>query len=466
MTTVQAMQRLRRADLVEGVGIHVGPGAIALAHVRKRFLRVSLEGASVEPLPPVSEAPLRRERLIAAVRAFVAARGIDPKRAALVLPRSLLMASRVLLPVAARENLAQVLEYEIENLVPVPRDEIHYAYSTRPSGEERLAVTLLCIPRTVLHEHLEALAEAGVRPRVVTATSFALADWVAFGTERDEPIGIVAAEGDALEVSVVDGRDLVTSQVLPKRLLATPEGFRLGVGRIIDEHPVAEGMAVYGWRLGAGAELIGALDEAAILELGRERLQTTTDFFEDASAAALPAVGAALGVVREATVEVNLLPVDQRRGTEDGMSIATIAMTALVAVLLLVLGASVLTKDELLHHAVMARVEALTPQVEQVRTLQDEIDALQKRLETLDEGQDRYTIDLVESVTDLVPTTAYLTSLAFRRGRVTMDGMAASASDVLTALEKSRRFKNVAFSSPTTRAGDKERFALSAEVAR
>ena len=42
--------------------------------------------------------------------------------------------------------------------------------------------------------------------------------------------------------------------------------------------------------------------------------------------------------------------------------------------------------------------------------------------------------------------------------------MARSASDIITALEKSKRFKNVTFSSPTTKQGDKERFALSAEV--
>jgi Tfp pilus assembly protein PilN len=465
MTTAQAMQRLRRADLVEGIGIHVGPATVALAHVRKRFVRVSLEGVAVEALPPAADGAARRERLTAAVRRFVAARAIDPRRAALVLPRSAVTASRVLLPVAAGENLAQVLEYEIENLVPLPRDEIHYAYSTRPSGEDRIAVTLVCVPRTVLHEHTEALAEAGVRPRIVTVTAFALADWVAFGTEHEGPLGMVVAEEGALEVTVLDGKGVVTSQLLPRRLLETPEGFVQGVARVLDERPVAE-MPVYGWRLGEGAALIGASDEAALLALGRERLQTGTDFFDDASAAALPAVGGALGVVREATVEVNLLPTEERRGIEDGMSLATIAMTALVGVLLLVLGVSTLLKDELLYRSVTSRLDALAPRVEQVRTLQSEIDALQTRLATLDEGQDRRTVDLVQALTELIPTSAYLTTLAFRRGRVTMDGQAASASDVLTALEKSRHFKNVAFNSPTTRAGDKERFALSAEVAR
>ena len=47
-----------------------------------------------------------------------------------------------------------------------------------------------------------------------------------------------------------------------------------------------------------------------------------------------------------------------------------------------------------------------------------------------------------------------------------MDGQATSASDLIATLEKSKRFRNVAFTSPTTRAGDKERFALGAEVSR
>ena len=42
--------------------------------------------------------------------------------------------------------------------------------------------------------------------------------------------------------------------------------------------------------------------------------------------------------------------------------------------------------------------------------------------------------------------------------------MARSASDLIAALEKSKHFKNVSFTSPTTRSGDKDRFSLSAEV--
>ena len=75
----------------------------------------------------------------------------------LCVPRSEAAFNRVLLPAAAQENLAQVLEYEIENLIPLPREEIYYDYSARDQGEERLEVLLMCIPRQVVQGYLDAL---------------------------------------------------------------------------------------------------------------------------------------------------------------------------------------------------------------------------------------------------------------------------------------------------------------------
>ena len=95
--------------------------------------------------------------------------------------------------------------------------------------------------------------------------------------------------------------------------------------------------------------------------------------------------------------------------------------------------------------------------------LQEEIDHLQRQVEILG-AQDGRVTTLLKELTELIPSDAYLTTLNLRGGRLTLDGQARSASDIITALEKSKRFKNVTFSSPTTRQGDKERFALTAEV--
>ena len=51
-----------------------------------------------------------------------------------------------------------------------------------------------------------------------------------------------------------------------------------------------------------------------------------------------------------------------------------------------------------------------------------------------------------------------------RSDRLTLDGLRALRLRAHPRARKSKHFKNVSFSSPTTKAGDKERFTLVAEV--
>jgi general secretion pathway protein L len=100
-----------------------------------------------------------------------------------------------------------------------------------------------------------------------------------------------------------------------------------------------------------------------------------------------------------------------------------------------------------------------------VREVQSEIESLTKQLDILKGAQGKRVTDLLKELSDLIPTEAYLTAFNLRGDRLTLEGQARSASEIITALERSKRFKDVKFVSPTTRVGDKERFNLQAEVA-
>jgi general secretion pathway protein L len=102
--------------------------------------------------------------------------------------------------------------------------------------------------------------------------------------------------------------------------------------------------------------------------------------------------------------------------------------------------------------------------VQEVKKLQDEIAELRKQLDILDPSQNTRVTLLLKELSDVIPADAHLTTMNLRAGRLTLDGFARSASDLIAALEKSKHFKNVSFTSPTTRSGDKERFSLVAEV--
>ena len=466
MTLGELSQRLRRADFLDGLGIYVGAHEVALAHVVKRFFTVALRHARTYPLPPATHPGERRQAIAQAVLAFAGEQRVDTRRAYLCLPRTAAACNRVLLPAAARENLAQVLEYEIEHLVPLPRDQVYFDYSVRGLGEDRLEILLMCIPREIVRVHLEALEDAFVRPRGIVLTSTAIADYLAFcrgGTAA--PIGLLIGSDEAVELALLKEGRLVASQLVPACRVATPADLSRSLARqLADGFLAPEDVELYHWRLANGAApqlpLVGDGDLAA---LAAGRLEAPPEFFETCEPALLPALGAALDAVREGTVPVNLLPAEGRRGAEEGLSLATVVLVAVLGVLLLVWGGSALVKDELTRRHVRDELARVEPQVKEVKALQNEIEDLRHQVQTLSGEGKRATVLLAE-LSDVVPTDAYLSAVNLRAGRLTLDGMARSASDLIAALEKSKHFKNVSFTSPTTRSGDKDRFSLVAEV--
>jgi len=444
----------------------VGAHEVALAHVVKRFFTVALRHARTYPLPPATHPGERRQAIAQAVLAFAGEQRVDTRRAYLCLPRTAAACNRVLLPAAARENLAQVLEYEIEHLVPLPRDQVYFDYSVRGLGEDRLEILLMCIPREIVRVHLEALEDAFVRPRGIVLTSTAIADYLAFcrgGTAA--PIGLLIGSDEAVELALLKEGRLVASQLVPACRVATPADLSRSLARqLADGFLAPEDVELYQWRLANGAApelpLVGDGDLAA---LAAGRLEAPPEFFEACEPALLPALGAALDAVREGTVPVNLLPAEGRRGAEEGLSLATVVLVAVLGVLLLVWGGSALVKDELTRRHVRDELARVEPQVKEVKALQNEIEDLRHQVQTLSGEGKRATVLLAE-LSDVVPTDAYLSAVNLRAGRLTLDGMARSASDLIAALEKSKHFKNVSFTSPTTRSGDKDRFSLVAEV--
>jgi Tfp pilus assembly protein PilN len=234
--------------------------------------------------------------------------------------------------------------------------------------------------------------------------------------------------------------------------------------QLADELFDAEQTQLYRWSLANGhAPEIPMLGEVNLVEMAKGRLATGESEFAPATPAILPAVGAALGAVREGVVRLNLLPTEQREAFDEGPSITTWVLLALSMVLLLTWGAMAIIKDGMLRRDVRASLAAIEPDVNEVMGLQEEIDRLQRQVEILG-AQDGRVTTMLKDLTELIPADAYLTTLNLRGGRLTLDGQARSASDILTALERSKRVKNPTFSSPTTRQGDKERFAITAEV--
>lgn len=466
MNLSELSQRLSRADFLDGLGVYVGPTEAALVHLSKRFFQVRVREHAVVPLPGPDRAAERPQALAQAVAEFAQQHKVDTRRTVLCLPRAAAAFSRAQLPAAARENLDQVLEYELESLVPLPRDQVFFDYAIQGGDDERLQVLLMAVPRNVVQAYLDALEGVGVRPRAIGLASTAIGDYLAFCSGQPEaPLGLMVGDVDTVEFAIMNRGRLVSSHLVSSRREGSDAVLARSVTRELAEAALGDDVPMYRWPLanGAGSPL-PAVGNADLLALGQERLDAPPEFFASTQPALLPALGAALAAVREGSVEVNLLPRENRLGIESGIGLTTVVLVVLLGVLLIGWGGSAMVKDQLLLRQVSAEMEKLAPQVADAKKVQDEITSLESQLAILSQGQDQRVTVLLKELTAAVPNDAYLTSFNLRSGILTIDGQATKASDLIQQLEKSKAFKGVNFTSPTTRSGDKERFSLKAEV--
>lgn len=461
--------RIRRADFLDGLGIYVEAEQVSLAHVSKRLLHVALRHERSVPLAPVSRRPERAQGLAQAVAAFVREFEIEPGGVHLCLARHELLLSRLVLPAAARENLEQVLAYEIERVIPLPRDEVFYDYQVRESGggeAGRLAVLIVSVPRRVVREYVDALAIAGVRPKAVVIAAAALGDYTAFcrGTLA-APVALVAKSGADFELAVFAEGQLIASHALrgsaPPVAAELQEMVRRDLAEVFHASPVPVEML---YALAPNAVAPPADAPADLFALASGRLDTPPEFFERPEPALLAAVGAALGAVREATVDLNLLPEEHRPGLQEGLFVPIVLLVAAV-VLAIVYGGSIIIRDELTRRELAREVAALEPQVAAVKKQEAEARRLEEQMKTLTANQEQRLTSVLKELTDLLPTDAYLSMFRYRNGRIELEGFANRASELIKLLEDSSMFRSVQFTSPTTAGqGGQERFSMVAEV--
>ncbi|HYC23044.1 MAG TPA: PilN domain-containing protein [Candidatus Bathyarchaeia archaeon] len=481
MTTVGAsriFQRAARLDFLDGFGIAIGRQHVAMAHLVKRLASVSLQGYRLLPLPPPEQADARKAAIAAAVSDFVTEFSVDTDRTYVSLPRAHALMSRLSLPAAAKADLRQVVEFEIDRLIPLSRDEIYYDFFVREVGgaSGKLEVTVVSVPRRIVAEHLAALDLAGVRARSVVISSIALLDFLRFSANGElDGVVLLVDEGGTIEFDYVGKSLLGASHLVRAEEVSTPAAISRLVGRETASLGAPNGsITVYAWHDGAGAA-----DSAGQSVLPADLLQSGADlvrraagsliapegFFTAPPAPLAPAIGAALAAVREGSAGLNLLPPEERRAVEEGAPVVPFLLAAVLLLVTLVWVASAMVKDHRVDSALHAEIAALDPQIRTVRHDEDEARALRDKLRVLmGEEQHRVSVYLKE-LTDVIPADAYLTTYRVRNGKLELDGFARAASDLVPLLEKSPYFKNVQFNSPVTKVqNNQERFSLTADL--
>jgi Tfp pilus assembly protein PilN len=461
------LQRTTRLDFIDGVGIAVAQRSVGLVHLVKRLATVTVAHHRIVSLPASDQPVERRAALAAAVRSFLEDGSIETDRCYVVLPRRSALISRLSLPAAAKSDMTQVIEFELERLVPLAREEIYFDTLVRDLGA-KLDVQVVSVPRRIVGEVLGALEDAGVRARSVAVTPIALFDFVRFcDLDATAPVAILRQDGDDFEMDLIHQGALAATHVLRTAEVTSMQN----VSRLVAREVAATGAP------SESVQLFGLVDQGSALpaelrESGREllrraqgRLTAPEGFFDSAEPLLVPALGAGLAAVREGTASFNALPAEERRAVEEGAPVLTFLLSAVLVVVTLVWLVSAVIKDHSTASRLHAELAELEPRLRAVHRNEDAARELRDKLEVLTRDQRRRSAAFLHELTQVIPTDAYLTTFRVRSDRIELEGFARSASDLIPLLEKSPLFKNPQFTSPVTKVqNNQERFSLTTEI--
>jgi Tfp pilus assembly protein PilN len=466
----QWFKTFSRADFVRSAGLYITPERFYIVRMRKTLTTVALLEAESRAIPAADDAAARKQALADALRSLVR---FDPARDPLYvcLSSDQVVSLEMSLPQVAGENLAQVVNYEIERYLPFRREDVYYDYVPIGMKGDKFGVLLFAVQKKTVDEVLEVLAGFGAAPRAVEASAVSLSNYMLYCTGGlSGPALLLGGQNHDWEITALDGKDEGWRQeaVLAFTHRLPQAEWVEGPGRELFYSSLRRSPRFFGW--GNASEFLRALGNEPLAyedlaELGKAKLGQLDGIGSDP--AFLPAVGAALRGLRETALDVNLLPGAKEKGRSRALSWLNASLAVLLILGVTAWALTYPVKDEIRLRRLQAENKKIQPDVDALRGQETELNRLKKEIAFYNELKSRrgVVLRILDELSRIVPDSAYVSNLRYREGTVEMQGSADNASNLIPIMERSPVFENVAFNAPSTRGRDgKETFSIKADI--
>lgn len=341
------------------------------------------------------------------------------------------------MPAMKRSDVKKALLFELEKHLPLPVDEYLFDFFILPGEPGRTKVLVLSVKREVVRRMTDMAAAAGIAVTSVRCNTLS-ALWSMLDMAGKNVNGLfVIGTGDGYEISGIKG-----SSPLYLKSFAKNADLAREIERLVVLYP-------------GGVYFMGDVDAATV-----ERFRGEKFAFPVARALALSAL-------RKNSLNLDFLPEGLTRTGADPYPYLIGGLAAASLAIFLLTGVTVYYKEWSTLKAVEAKGGAIRARAAGVLAERKKLDALRNNRDALRDflGKSNVAIKAISELSEVLPKDSWLINIAVDdKGKVEIEGFTRKTSSVIAALEKSKAFKNVAFSAPILARDGEERFALTMEV--
>lgn len=450
------------------LSIQLDSGGISVAYGSRSLSRIKIMGTRLYPL---EEGKYPSAEVVAST-VHLALNELEAMEAdiTLIIPKAWTIVKTADFPLIVKDNLANVVSYELDRLTPLSAEKAYYDYQIVGEEDGRLKIILAALKTDTLDPYLHALLQKGIRVKSVITSPSALGALAAHIREKEDAVFLDIHTG-WYEGGIMDGNRLTASftGTIPSaaetekcRTIAEEINPRLDTLKLKGKTPAVFVSAQAGpW------PLLAKCIHAPVRFLSKVDLKLR--FLKPSEVMPYTAMGGVVASLRARWRDngMNLLDKGIHKPSQTPLALTILLLVSLTALGLFSVAASLhieASKVEALEQEIMAR----SKEVKQIEVLQKEAAALEQEIHSIDRFKTSrpMVLNVLKELTEVLPKNAWLVRVRLSESAVNFEGYAASATDILPKLEASPYFKKVEFASPTFRDArmSADRFAIKMEI--
>jgi len=406
---------------------------------------------------------------------FVTRNGLSGSPATLCIPADRVYTARLSFPRLREKDMRPALELELERLFPFPSSRLQFCWDRigKPARGKTVDLIVAATPSEYIERWQETASRAGLLLSGAVPAGWAVAS-ACFGPMEVDGQGltvILREVGESVECSIAEGRDTIfcSSRPTGRETDAAEARSLIASGLTEADVPAGTPLRLISPSHLSGGPVFGSGDDllpVAAVEGFAPRAAKIFGLAEgpEAEATAWEALGAFGAAVHEKGLDM----LRWRRDRVESRAARAVAWATGLCALLLALawpGAAYWkTKSELAR--LDGEIAAVRPMASTVESQMRELEDLRDRYATLLQTADGRgeTLLILKELTDRLPDGTWLNGLRIEDGKVSIDGVSSSASELFPLLTRGDRFRKVEFGAPITRQPDNlERFQIQAE---